>query len=309
MILNASPTLTAANRLTASALSQSASASIELKQTNGMPNRPSPSVIISLSTSAAGMSNVSGQQLSSSERISSVYAKPEAVLTGTVSRSINGSSLSEAEFQESGAQAKKTADSSLSEDEEQELPSSRNSTASVDSAGTLSEQEMQIVEELKARDREVRAHEQAHKAVGGQYAGAISFSYQSGPDGRRYAVGGEVPIDVSPVPGDPQATIAKMTIVRSAATAPAQPSSQDVMVAAEASRKLMEAQNELMLENNVQLKISEKSSESETETGTTNENSDVEASVTNNNNDSRLDVFQFISGMDTEIESKVDILI
>jgi hypothetical protein len=109
----------------------------------------------------------------------------------------------------------------------------------------LSEDELKMIEDLKARDLEVRAHEQAHKSVGGQYTGAISFSYQAGPDGKRYAVGGEVPIDVSPIPGDPQATITKMTIVSAAATAPAQPSAQDQMVAAQAARIMSEAQAEL----------------------------------------------------------------
>ena len=55
-------------------------------------------------------------------------------------------------------------------------------------------QELAIIRDLSARDREVRAHEQAHASVGGQYAGAASFTYQRGPNGVSYAVGGEVPI-------------------------------------------------------------------------------------------------------------------
>lgn len=92
---------------------------------------------------------------------------------------------------------------------------------------SLSDEELQQLSELKVRDREVRAHEAAHQAVGGQYAGAMSFTYQRGPDGAQYAVGGEVSIDVSPVEGDPQATIEKMRVVRAAAMAPAEPSGQD----------------------------------------------------------------------------------
>ncbi|MFP3458098.1 putative metalloprotease CJM1_0395 family protein, partial [Psychrobacter sp. SIMBA_152] len=72
------------------------------------------------------------------------------------------------------------------------------------------EQELQQIKELKARDTEVRTHEQAHAAVGGQYAGSPSDEYQRGPDGTNYAVGGEVPIDVGVITGDPQATIDKM---------------------------------------------------------------------------------------------------
>jgi hypothetical protein len=97
---------------------------------------------------------------------------------------------------------------------------------------------------LKKRDQEVRAHEQAHKTAGGQFAGSTTFSYQMGPDGQEYAVGGEVSVDISPVPGDPQATIAKMQQIRQAAVAPAQPSSQDQQVAAEASRIEAEARAE-----------------------------------------------------------------
>lgn len=73
----------------------------------------------------------------------------------------------------------------------------------------LAQQELQI-KELKARDTEVRVHEQAHAAVGGQHAGSPSYEYQRGPDGTNYAVGGEVQIDVGAISGDPQATIEKM---------------------------------------------------------------------------------------------------
>lgn len=111
--------------------------------------------------------------------------------------------------------------------------------------GGLDEAELKELTELKARDREVRAHEAAHQAVGGQHAGAISLSYQRGPDGAQYAVGGEVSIDMSPVNGDPQATIEKMRVVRSAAMAPAEPSGQDRAVAAQAMQIMLQAQSEL----------------------------------------------------------------
>lgn len=102
-----------------------------------------------------------------------------------------------------------------------------------------------VINQLKARDREVRAHEQAHLAVAGQYARGMSFSYQTGPDGKSYAIGGEVGIDSSPVADDPEATIQKAMIVQSAAMAPAQPSSQDFRVAASARQMMAQAQAEL----------------------------------------------------------------
>ena len=109
----------------------------------------------------------------------------------------------------------------------------------------LSEEEQEQVQELKQRDTEVRAHEQAHLAAAGSYAkGGASFEYQTGPDGRRYAVGGEVQIDTSPVEGDPQATVQKMQQVRAAALAPGSPSGQDRAVAAQAAAAIQEAQAE-----------------------------------------------------------------
>lgn len=107
----------------------------------------------------------------------------------------------------------------------------------------LSDEEQAQLDKLKARDREVRQHEQAHMAVGGGYAGAPSYEYQQGPDGGRYAVGGEVSIDMSPEK-DPKATAAKMRQVKAAALAPAQPSSQDLSVAAQASQLEAQAQAE-----------------------------------------------------------------
>ncbi len=109
----------------------------------------------------------------------------------------------------------------------------------------LSPEDQEQVSKLKERDREVRAHEQAHMAAGGPHAGSASYSYETGPDGREYAVGGEVSVDLSPVAGDPQATIAKMQQIRRAALAPAQPSSQDRQVATQAARIEAKARAEL----------------------------------------------------------------
>jgi len=110
----------------------------------------------------------------------------------------------------------------------------------------LTPEELEQLTELKARDREVRAHEAAHQAAGGQYAGAMSLTYERGPDGVSYAVAGEVSVDVSPVSGDPSATIEKMRVIRAAALAPADPSGQDRAVAAQAMKTLLEAQSELI---------------------------------------------------------------
>lgn len=108
----------------------------------------------------------------------------------------------------------------------------------------LTDEEQQKVEELKRRDREVRAHEQAHKAAGGSLAGSPSFETVRGPDGKSYAVSGEVQIDTSAVPNNPEATIRKLKQVKRAALAPANPSGQDRRVAAEAEAKIQAARQE-----------------------------------------------------------------
>lgn len=109
-----------------------------------------------------------------------------------------------------------------------------------DGDGLNSAEEKQV-SELKQRDAEVRAHEQAHARVGGAHAGAPSYTFQQGPDGKRYAIGGEVQIDTSQE-RTPEATIRKMQVVIRAATAPAEPSSQDLKVAQQARSQLSEAQ-------------------------------------------------------------------
>ncbi len=114
--------------------------------------------------------------------------------------------------------------------------------------GGLTPEELELVQELAARDREVRAHEQTHVAVGGRYASAPQYTFERGPDGLNYAVGGEVSIDVSPIPGDPEATIRKMEQVKRAATAPAEPSSQDLSVAATATQAIVQARAELAVQ-------------------------------------------------------------
>lgn len=112
-------------------------------------------------------------------------------------------------------------------------------------SGELSEEQLKEVEQLKARDREVRAHEMAHlAAAGGLATSGASFAYQRGPDGVSYATAGEVKIDVSR--GDtPEDTLRRAQIIRAAALAPAEPSGQDRSVAAKATQMEAEARAEL----------------------------------------------------------------
>lgn len=117
---------------------------------------------------------------------------------------------------------------------------------SVSGQQELTEQEKQKVSQLKETDRKVRAHEQAHVRAGGDLIrGMAQFTYDVGPDNKRYAVAGEVSIDTSPVEGDPEATLRKAGRIKKAALAPADPSPQDRAVAAEADAMAMRARLEL----------------------------------------------------------------
>jgi hypothetical protein len=93
-------------------------------------------------------------------------------------------------------------------------------------------------------DREVREHEAAHAAVGGALAGSPSFSFTRGPDGQLYASSGEVNIDTS-ASADPGDTAANARIIIQSALAPANPSTQDLRVAAQARAQLIDAQAQL----------------------------------------------------------------
>lgn len=123
----------------------------------------------------------------------------------------------------------------------------QSSYQTADSATRFTASQLSVIEKLQSRDLQVRAHEMAHVSAGGQYVtSGINFSYQKGPDGIMYAIGGEVGIDLSPIANNPQATIAKMQVVRNAALAPADPSPQDRSVASAASQAISTAQTQIL---------------------------------------------------------------
>jgi hypothetical protein len=123
-----------------------------------------------------------------------------------------------------------------------------NSVASRDAAypgKPASPESEKRVQDLKKRDAEVRAHEQAHLAAAGTAAsGGASFSYTTGPDGKRYAEGGEVKIQLRSG-RTPEETIRNAAQVEKAALAPANPSPQDLQVAASARQMQIKAQAEI----------------------------------------------------------------
>ena len=137
----------------------------------------------------------------------------------------------------------------------------RSSNTDSEDKQALKEQQQQdtsVVRQLRARDREVRAHEAAHVAAGGSLVrGGPSFTYQTGPDGRSYAIGGEVQIDASAVANDPQATLAKSNQIRAAALAPANPSAQDLRVAANANQLASRARVDIAIQRREEAQLEE----------------------------------------------------
>ena len=131
---------------------------------------------------------------------------------------------------------------------DQQESSQRESSQQQASQSEQQTEEQQEIRNLEARDQEVRTHEQAHAAAGGQYAGSPQYEYTTGPDNKRYVTDGEVSIDISEL-NSPEETLRKMQQVRAAALAPAEPSAQDLKVAAEATQKSLEARSEIAEDN------------------------------------------------------------
>lgn len=166
----------------------------------------------------------------------------------------------------------------------------------------LTEEEQKQIDELKARDREVKTHEQAHIAAGGSYVkGGATYDYQTGPDGKQYAVGGSVNIDTSPVDGDPEATIAKAQVVIKAALAPAEPSGQDQKVASAARQMMSEARKELTSQNNAEINV-DTNTDTENTTGSVSESENNTENTANSNTTVNTD--SSTSSANTNISSK-----
>lgn len=112
-------------------------------------------------------------------------------------------------------------------------------------AEQLNLEEQQQVQQLQQRDREVKAHEQTHKSMLGPYAaGGPYYEYQTGPDNRRYAVGGSVDVDTSKE-STPEKTIQKAQVIKRAALGVKDPSSADKSVASQAAKMEQQARMEL----------------------------------------------------------------
>lgn len=169
--------------------------------------------------------------------------------------------------------------SSRNSDSIEENSDDSNSEAESRSSFELTEQELATLQKLKSRDIEVRTHEQAHQAVGGQYASAPTYEFERGPDGKNYAVSGEVNIQLPSQSDDPEQVIRHADQVVRAALAPAQPSAQDRRVAAQATQSKVEAQQRLREQNQEEIRDPENEEESE-RSGGDNDAIDSDSSTT-----------------------------
>jgi len=133
----------------------------------------------------------------------------------------------------------------------------------------LSPDEERLVNELSARDAEVKRHEAAHQAAGSGMTGAASYTYQQGPDGKMYAIGGEVSISMQSG-ATPEETIANARQVATAAMAASNPSPQDFAVASSARIMEMKAQQQLTQKQQEQVQGKETYSNETTENDTQN---------------------------------------
>lgn len=139
-------------------------------------------------------------------------------------------------------------------------PDDEASATSKVAARELTEEQQREVDQLKQRDQEVRRHEQAHVAAAGRYAnGGPKFEFTTGPDGRQYATGGHVNIDVGPA-NTPEATLIKAQVIRRAALAPADPSAQDRSVASAANQLERDARKQIQEARQAELEGGEEKS-------------------------------------------------
>ena len=102
----------------------------------------------------------------------------------------------------------------------------------------------QEIRQLQLTEQEVIKHEQAHKSVGGSVTGPVSYTYTEGPDDQRYIDGGEVSINAKEG-STPEETLSILERVRAAALAPADPSPQDLRVAASAASRMQQVRSEI----------------------------------------------------------------
>lgn len=109
-----------------------------------------------------------------------------------------------------------------------------NATGGTSAGNNLDPAEQAVVNQLRARDSAVRQEEEAHAAAAGPYGSAPQYTYQIGPDGNAYAIGGHVDVSVS-MSGSAADRDRALATLQNAALAPNAPSGADMAAFRQAS--------------------------------------------------------------------------
>ncbi len=78
-----------------------------------------------------------------------------------------------------------------------------------------SPEEQKEIEKIRKNSRNVKRRELVYRAVVGNHVrGAVSFQYETGPDGMKYATAGHTAIDTRPIINNPEASIRKAQAIK-----------------------------------------------------------------------------------------------
>lgn len=130
------------------------------------------------------------------------------------------------------------------------LPGNRAIVAKKEETDAPESKEQKVIDELKRRDKEVRAHEAVHGSDPRLVKiGAAQFDYTIGPDGKAYATGGRVTLSTGNS-RTPEEALSKAEALKKAAMAPGEPSSKDFQALNSAAAMEFEARHRIYSDKN-----------------------------------------------------------
>jgi hypothetical protein len=98
---------------------------------------------------------------------------------------------------------------------------------------------------LRRREQELRLHEMAHASQNTGFELPTTFSSTQGTEQKEYVVGGSFRVDLTPVPGDLEATADKMQTIKRAAQKAAKEGAVDPSLAGQASARKRTAESKI----------------------------------------------------------------
>ncbi|MBN8196262.1 hypothetical protein JF547_07245 [Thalassospira povalilytica] len=143
-------------------------------------------------------------------------------------RIVDPRTLTEAQAVAGGVSRAEYRDAVKTNEENGDTSSATSNSTDLDPA------EKAVVSQLQARDSAVRQEEEAHAAAAGPYGSAPQYTYQIGPDGNAYAIGGHVDVSVS-MSGSKADRDRALATLQNAALAPNAPSGADMAAFRQAS--------------------------------------------------------------------------